>query len=298
MSVKQSIVFFLLLPALIASANVSCQDTVITWMDATFEETDEDRAGYFRKGWAENGLWMIEDYFIDGQLQMTGSFNSSEEKNKHGLFVFYGENENKLTEGNYENAYLDGIWTKWYEDGSLSEKGAYYRPISKGPKTLAGNSQVAEQLELSRVELSVFKTGNWEYYHANGKKSGNEVFDKGQLITANYWNEDGSEAGDKVVLEQTASFPGGNYWLPKYLKRYIKYPLEERKKRINGIVYVQFTVDRDGNIKDAKIVQSVSPNLDSEALRVVKSMPVWQPAIMHNRRVSMIYTLPIQFALF
>ncbi len=290
-------VYFLFFLAVVFVGQVHSQDTIITWLDASFNEISKDRAGYFRKGWEADGKWMVEDYFITGQLQMSGSFVSADSQNKHGHFVFYGENGNKITEGNFENGYLVGIWTAWGEDGSLSEKGTYFRPSSKGPKTIGAEERVKEQLNLPLEELMAFKTGDWEYYHANGTKSGHEVFEKGRLISASYWNEDGSDAGKDAILERAATFPGGMDKLMRYLQNNIKYPKPDKKKRIEGIVYVQFTVDMEGKVINARIVQSVSQNMDAEALRVVNSMPHWQPAIRNNRRMSMVFNLPVQFLL-
>jgi TonB family protein len=98
-------------------------------------------------------------------------------------------------------------------------------------------------------------------------------------------------------VEKPAVFQGGNEQLPIFLGEKIKYPKECRKKGVTGIVVVEFTITKDGNIEDVKVVKSVDPLLDNEAIRVVKMMPKWTPAENKGEKVNMNYTLPINFKL-
>ena len=66
---------------------------------------------------------------------------------------------------------------------------------------------------------------------------------------------------------------------------------------IQGRVYVQFVVDRDGGISNAKIARGVDPSLDQEALRVVNSLPKWKPGMQRGKPVRVSYTVPINFQL-
>jgi TonB family protein len=80
-----------------------------------------------------------------------------------------------------------------------------------------------------------------------------------------------------VVVEEMPQFPGEQEALMKYLSENIHYPKEAQEKGIQGRVICSFIVGKDGSITDVQIVQGVDPSLDEEAIRVIKSMPKWEP---------------------
>ncbi len=107
------------------------------------------------------------------------------------------------------------------------------------------------------------------------------------------------EVENKVfdVVEQMPSFPGGNAALMKYLSENIKYPVVAQENGIQGRVVVSFVVERDGSITDVRVVKSVDPSLDKEAMRVVKGMPNWIPGKQNGSAVRVKYNVPVAFRL-
>ena len=99
------------------------------------------------------------------------------------------------------------------------------------------------------------------------------------------------------VVEEMPSFPGGMGECMKFLARNMKYPVAAQKAKIEGRVIVQFVVDRDGSVNDIKVVRSISPELDAEAVRVMGLMPKWNPGKQRGKAVAVKYTMPIQFRL-
>ena len=99
------------------------------------------------------------------------------------------------------------------------------------------------------------------------------------------------------VVEEMPSFPGGMRECMMFLGRNIKYPVLAQEAKIEGRVIVQFVVDRDGSITDTKVLRSVSPELDAEALRVVGMMPKWNPGKQRGKAVAVKYTMPIMFSI-
>ena len=99
------------------------------------------------------------------------------------------------------------------------------------------------------------------------------------------------------VVEQMPAFPGGQQELMNFLMKNVKYPKEATDKGIEGRVIVQFVVDKDGSVVEPKVVKSVSPELDQEALRVVKKMPKWQPGKQNGEVVRVKYHIPVSFRL-
>ena len=94
-----------------------------------------------------------------------------------------------------------------------------------------------------------------------------------------------------------AQFPGGPDSLKSFLQKNLHYPQEVQDEGIEGVVVVQFIVEKDGSISDAKAIRSADPLLDAEAVRVVRSMPKWIPAEMDGKAVRSIFFLPVNFSL-
>lgn len=99
------------------------------------------------------------------------------------------------------------------------------------------------------------------------------------------------------VVETMPKFPGGTAGLMQYLARSIKYPVIAQEKKQQGRVIIQMVIGQDGSISNAKVLRSVSPSLDTEAMRVVSNMPKWEPGLQRGQAVAVEYTLPITFRL-
>jgi protein TonB len=99
------------------------------------------------------------------------------------------------------------------------------------------------------------------------------------------------------VVEQMPSFPDGQAALLRYLAQNIEYPTIAKENGVEGMVVVQFVVERDGSIAGANVVKGIGAGCDEEALRVVRSMPKWQPGKQRGQPVRVQFNLPIRFKL-
>ena len=99
------------------------------------------------------------------------------------------------------------------------------------------------------------------------------------------------------VVEQMPEYPGGAQALFGYIAKNIHYPKAAEDAGIQGRVIVTFVVMKDGSIGEVKVAKGVSPVLDEEAVRCVKSMPKWKPGMQKGQAVNVKYTMPISFAL-
>ena len=100
-----------------------------------------------------------------------------------------------------------------------------------------------------------------------------------------------------TVVEQMPMYPGGYAALMGYLRDNIKYPTVAAENGVQGRVVVGFVVERDGSITDVNILRGVDPSLDREAMRVVKSMPRWNPGKQNGSAVRVKYQVPVSFRL-
>ena len=98
-----------------------------------------------------------------------------------------------------------------------------------------------------------------------------------------------------MVVENMPEFPGGLNACLKFLADHVAYPKEAAEKKIQGRVIVQFVVMKDGSIANARVIRSVDPLLDAEALRVIGLMPKWKPGTQRGQAVNVKFTMPITF---
>jgi len=110
--------------------------------------------------------------------------------------------------------------------------------------------------------------------------------------------EESDEVFQFAVIEDKPEFPGGMPKLMQYLGKNTKFPQIAKENGIQGRVYVQFVIDKKGNVVDVEVVRGVDPYLDKEALRVVKGMPKWKPGKQRGKPVKVSYIVPINFKLF
>ncbi len=100
-----------------------------------------------------------------------------------------------------------------------------------------------------------------------------------------------------IIVEQMPLFPGGEEALRKYLATEVKYPVIAQENGIQGRVFVKFVIMPDGSVSNVEVARPFDPNLDKEAVRVVKSMPKWTPGKQRGKAVRVSYTVPINFVL-
>jgi len=96
-----------------------------------------------------------------------------------------------------------------------------------------------------------------------------------------------------TVVENDPEFPGGRESLNAFLKENIRYPEAARKERLEGTVYVTFTVEPDGTISDPRILRDIGGGCGKEVQRVVSLMPRWIPGKLHGETVRVQFTLPV-----
>ena len=99
------------------------------------------------------------------------------------------------------------------------------------------------------------------------------------------------------IVEEMPEFPGGDAALIAYIAQSVKYPQIAQENGIQGKVYVNFVVGKDGSISNVKIARGVDPSLDKEAIRVVTALPKWKPGKQGGKPVRVSYTVPINFVL-
>ncbi len=99
------------------------------------------------------------------------------------------------------------------------------------------------------------------------------------------------------IVEEMPEFPGGEMALRRFIAESIKYPVIAQETGVEGKVYVNFVVGKDGSVSNARVIRSVDPALDREALRVINSLPKWKPGKQQGEPVRVSFSVPISFVL-
>lgn len=100
-----------------------------------------------------------------------------------------------------------------------------------------------------------------------------------------------------AILKERPEYPGGMDEVVKYIQTHIQYPLTAISKRIQGRVWIESVIDRNGKVIQPKIAYSVHPLLDQEALRIIRMMPDWKPGKLNGETVKVKYVFPVTFRL-
>lgn len=100
-----------------------------------------------------------------------------------------------------------------------------------------------------------------------------------------------------IIVENMPTFPGGEKKMLEYVAKNVKYPQLAKEVGTQGRVSVSFVVEKDGSITNVTILRGIGSGCDEEAIRVVKSMPKWNPGLQCGRAVRVSCNLPINFKL-
>ena len=100
-----------------------------------------------------------------------------------------------------------------------------------------------------------------------------------------------------ITVEINPEFPGGDGAFNKYLSTHIRYPNIAKENGVQGRVFIQFIVERDGSLTDLKALHDPGNGLGDEAMRVLKTMPHWKPGIQNGKAVRVQFTVPVNFSL-
>jgi len=188
---------------------------------------------------------------------------------KHGESKIYKKDGKKEYVKNYSNGEQNGEANFYYDNGTVYLKGAF-----KADK----------------------KSGTWTGYYENGKIRSIDEYSNGKRVKHREFNKSGEEYFFEV--SKMAKFKGGESAKELYFKENMKYPEDAMKKRIEGVIDIQFSIDEYGSIYDVEIISlngSKTLSLMEEAKRLVANMPRWTPAMAGGNSVNTKMTISVTF---
>lgn len=295
------------------------KDTAYVMVDQKGKIQNLPGMPYVRKYWPENGKYREILYKAkEGNVVRAAWYKDKDFKEKDGSWEEYHDNGIPKDSGQYVNNLKQGTFRGWYENGNEHHILYYNKglPIDTG-------YVFRENGELSQLIIAD-ENGNGieQNYHENGKvkmlgrikegkKNGPWTLkreDGTKMMTISYmmdsisqttcFEADGiTQAMGECIFERAAEFPNGGKGWQEFLSKNMRYPDMAISRRIQGVVRIQFIVNKDGTIGEFKILSSPDESLSDEVLRFMKKSPKWKPAIQYNQPVIYRHMQAVTFRL-
>ncbi len=285
-----------LIALLMFSLPVNSQVLDTMYFDRGWEQTSLAEAYYYRIVSIDTSgdfRFYVEDFYPDGQIQMSGTYKSIRPDNKDGHFIYYYEDGRKQMECHYRDNLLQGPLREWYSSGQEQS----YQEFSGG---LLNGEYKSWREDGSRKLITHYyrgeKHGSFQSYYPNGQMTRNDFYENGRMVDGQCFSPEGDPV-DYFPYILMPSFPGGQGDLRRFVEKELKYPSEARKKGIEGVVIVLFTVDEEGKVRDPRIVNGDREFFNTEALRVVNKFPRWIPGEVDGVPSPVQVSVPVEFRL-
>lgn len=211
----------------------------------------------------QTGKWTF--YNTKGKVETTGFFKDDLQV---GQWATYWKNGQPRYIGLYNKGKLNGRWQFYAYNGALNYEGNY----------LDGNP-----------------TNEWLFYKEDG--SIDDLPNKDTTIENEITPKDSIYNLLRILPENQPHFFGGEQQLFTYLSENIKYPAVARENGIEGTVYIEFIISKQGFPEKVVVKRGIEGGCNEEALRVIKQMPRWIPGRLDGKPIRVKYTLPIKFKL-
>jgi TonB family protein len=118
-----------------------------------------------------------------------------------------------------------------------------------------------------------------------------------QITERNYREVISSLVADTIVLDKLPMYPDGIQGVYSHFSKNLIYPKKSRSAGIEGKVILKFIVEKNGTINEIEIKQGATPELDAEAIRVLKKLEIWEPGYKEGKPVRVSFIVPITFKL-
>lgn len=305
---KSKLLFFLLLlfPLYLISQN---ENDKIVYLDSTFQKTEKENHVYcriIRDYHLEKENYKIEEFYKSGNLKKEG-FSADKEAYKYfGFVTSYYENGNVQEKITYKDAQLEGSYFSFYENGNkrvvgenIPEKSVDRLKIYKfwdengNQKVTDGYGvyeEVANKSILSGSLVKGKKDGIWKGVDTRLKIQFTETYNEGVFVSGISIDDNLIEHSYTIIDEKPKPMDGVELFY-SFIGKNFKTP---KNNTIIGKIFISFTVDKNGYIKEVKIARGLSEELDTEALRVFNSYTKkWQSGKSRGIDVDVKYTCPV-----
>ncbi len=267
------------------------------YFDKNWEYTSAGNAEYYRiltNDTTGKFIFHVKDYYLNGQLQMAGNYRSLNPDNKSGTFNYYYPDGTKQLMCTYLQNQLEGVYREWYENGKLKLERNYHQDLLNNvEKSWSKDGKLVKKVSYN----DGMKNGYFFTYYDNGQPIRKDLYKKDNFIKGKCFTREGKDTTYFAYFEMP-KFRGEDLnAFKKFILDHLQYPDTAMNKLEEGRVFVNFTIDKLGQVVKARIVKSDNESFNEEALRVIKSSPEWLPGKKDGKLVDVNITVPIRFSI-
>lgn len=239
-------------------------------------------------------LFHVNDYYLTGQLQMTGLYRSISPDFKTGPFVYYYPNGKKQIMCTYSDNQLEGKYMEWFDNGQPKTEKYYKHNLLNG--TEKAWSKEGELLKKAGYKDGM-KNGYFYTYYNNGQPVRKDRYKNDKFIDGKCFTREGKDTTYFAYFVMPKFQGEGLGAFKNFVLEQLQYPDTAMNKLEEGRVFINFTINKLGQVVKAHIVKADKDYFNEEALRVIKSSPKWLPGKKDGKLVDVNITVPIRFAI-
>ena len=269
------------------------QDTIACYFDEELSLTTKKQGIYPGTITEHENGWEAVAFYSNGNALMRGLFKDKKLKTKQGYYTLYYPNGNRRAFTYFNNNTADSTFMGWHANGQLSDSGLIHQQLRAGIwKTWYSNGRQ----ESSGNFLNGTPDGVWHWYHGNGKPATIETYGNNKLQDLTCFDTLGIATGSNCRIEKKPC-PKNAYDFETFIIENLLYPKDALKKSIEGEVAFEFFITKEGKLTNINFTNEANALLQEEVVRLLKSVPAWEPAVSHNRDIDYLYTYTVPFYL-
>ncbi len=260
----------------------------------------------------------IRDFYMTDTLKNSTNYNNGL---REGLSISYFKNGKKRSESMYVGGLQKGSHISYYQNGGIKTQEKY--EIHKVPDDGGRRSifQLVHGWDSLGIQQVIDGDGYFSYYHSNGEidsrgkyKNGvkdstwigykntgrlyyKEKYSKGKLVNGNSYDSLGAEYFYEENIDKGTQPKNGMRTFYKHVQKVMRYPAYARRRGIQGRVFVEFVVDKEGVPTKVKVIKGIGGGCDKEAVEAVRSFKKWIPGLQRGQKIKQKIVLPITFRL-
>ncbi|AHJ96817.1 TonB family protein [Hymenobacter swuensis] len=245
------------------------QPSARTYYTATGRRTaTPDSAAYYTMVRKQGAGGTITTYQPNGRRLHQEQYSQLRAGQRHGLSTeWHAATGRRVASYPYSHGQLHGTVQTWYPNGRPRWQLAYRQGQ---------------------------RHGALRAWYPSGRLLRTETYRSGVLRSGHCYTRAGRDT-TWFAFERPARFVGGDKALQQWLTRNLRYPASDLRNQVEGNVWVRFVLDKRGQVQNPEILKGISNSTDTEVLRLLKTMPAWEPAVVAGRAVAVPYELPVEF---
>ncbi|HLO79539.1 MAG TPA: hypothetical protein VK166_01195 [Chitinophagaceae bacterium] len=267
------------------------KDTLVRYFSVDLEPVKKKQAVFIGVAIKDPFGWSTIIYNDSMKVIMRGKYKDPDCLIKDGWFIYYNQKGERSVAGKFTGNLKSDLWQTWYPSGRIKDSIYFANDMANGASRKYFENGL---LEAKGFYKNGIPDSTWEWYHENGRKATLEKYTEGLLASFECFDSSGNSLGMNCAINRLPAIKGKYGGVEKYVTDSLKFP---EKLNLNDVSFItiQFTVNKEGVMSTPNIIGTQLPTMSDEVLRVVKSIPGWYPAVLHNRTIDYTYTLSISF---